>query len=135
MASVSNLAVGQAISGSGIAPGTVITAVNGTSLSVSIPVATAIPAATKLSFGSGTAGSSAAETYRQSYNTYLRHQAAALGCAGVVDDDVVFADQGGSGKWRTDLGSASADGVHPSAALHQAAVAAGLLKPSMFPAP
>ncbi len=135
MASVSNLAVGQAISGSGIAPGTVITAVNGTSLSVSIPVATAIPAATKLSFGSGTAGSSAAETYRQSYNTYLRHQAAALGCTGVVDDDVVFADQGGSGKWRTDLGSASADGVHPSAALHQAAVAAGLLKPSMFPAP
>ncbi len=135
MASVVNLAVGQAVSGQGIAAGTAITAINGTTLTISVPVAAAIPAATRLGFGSGSAGASTAETFRKSYNAYLRQQAASLGCTGVIDDDSVFADQGGSGKWRVDLGAASADGVHPSAALHQAAVAAGLLKPSMFPAP
>jgi hypothetical protein len=50
----------------------------------------------------------------------------------VIDDDSVFADLGGSGKWRVDLGSASADGVHPSPALHQAAVNAGLITGSKF---
>lgn len=134
MSTIANLAVGQAVSGPGIAAGTVVTAFGGGTLTVSVPVVAALPGATKLSFGSGLAGASAAETFRRSYNSYLRQQAGTLGCTGVIDDDAVFADQAGSGKWRTDLGAASADGVHPSAALHQAAVSAGLIKPAMFQA-
>jgi hypothetical protein len=132
MASVSNIVVGQAVSGAGVAAGTVVNALAGSVLTLSVPLAAALPGTTKLSFGSGSAAAAPAETYRLSYNTYLRQHAAALGCAGLIDDDRVFADPAGSGKWRVDLGPASVDGVHPAAALHQAAVNAGLITPAMF---
>ncbi len=135
MASLANLAVGQAVSGTGIAAGSLVTALGANSITLSVPLSAALPAATKLSFGAGTASASPAEMYRQSYNSYLRQHASVLGCNGVIDPDKVFADQGGSGKWRVDLGFASADGVHPAAALHQAAVNAGLIAPVMFQAP
>lgn len=135
MASLANLAVGQAVSGVGIAAGSVISALGANAITLSAPLTAALPAATKLSFGSGTASASSAEAYRQSYNTYLRQHASVLGCNGLIDPDKIFADQGGSGKWRVDLGQASVDGVHPAAALHQAAVNAGLITPAMFQAP
>jgi hypothetical protein len=132
MASVANLALAQAVSGTGVAAGTTITGIAGVVLNLSAPLSAAVPAGTKLSFGSALAAAAPAEMYRVSYNTYLRQHAAALGCTGVIDDDRVFADLAGSGKWRIDLGPASADGVHPAAALHQAAVNAGLIMPAMF---
>ena len=135
MVSLANLAVGQAVSGPSIAAGTVITALGGSTLTLSVPVTAAIPASTKLSFGAANSSASPSETYRLAYNAYLRQHAAVLGCSGLVDPDSVFADPGGSGKWRTDLGQASVDGVHPSPALHQAAVNAGLIKSTMFQPP
>jgi hypothetical protein len=53
----------------------------------------------------------------------------------LIDVDSVMADPALSYKWRTDLGQASADGVHPSAVLHQAVINAGLLSPGRFTAP
>lgn len=137
MASVANLAVGQAIAGPGIAAGTTVAAINAAALTVTASSATtaAIPAATTLLFGTATPGNSAAETQRQTYNTFLRANYSPLGCSGVIDDDSVFADTGGSYKWRVDLGAASIDGVHPSAVLHQAAVSAGIIRPAMFAPP
>jgi hypothetical protein len=132
MVSVANLAAGQAVSGAGVAAGTIIGGIAGTTLNLSTPLSAALPAGMKLSFGSASAAASPAEMYRVSYNTYLRQHAAALGCTGLIDDDRVFADLAGSGKWRIDLGAASADGVHPAPALHQAAVSAGLITPAMF---
>ena len=135
MASLANLAVGQAVSGSTIAAGTVISALGGSTLTLSVPVSASIPAGAKLSFGAANPAASPSETYRRSYNAYLRQHASALGCNSVIDVDSIFADQSGSGKWRTDLGPASADGVHPSAVLHQAVVNAALITPAMFQAP
>ncbi len=135
MSSLANLAVGQAVSGPGIAAGSVIGALGSNTITLSVPLTAALPAATKLSFGAVNASASPAETYRRSYNGYLRQHAVALGCNGLIDPDAIFADQGGSGKWRVDLGPASADGVHPAAVLHQAAVNAGLITPAMFQAP
>lgn len=132
MSSVANLLVGQTVSGTSVAGGTIITAIAGNTLTLSAPIMAQIPAATKLSFGSLLASASTAETYRQSYNAALRRNYTAMGCAGIVDDDKVFADSGGSGKWRADLGQASLDGVHPSTALHQAAVSAGLITAARF---
>jgi lysophospholipase L1-like esterase len=133
--SIANLAVGQAVAGSGIAPATVVTSISAATgvIGLSVPTSAALPAAAKLSFGSG-AGMDPAEGYRRSYNNFLRQKSAQLGCTGVIDIDQVVADPQGSGKWRVDFGSASADGVHPSAALHQAAVNARVITPSMFTA-
>jgi hypothetical protein len=132
MQSVANVAVGQTISGVGIGAGTVVASVAGSSIGLSVATTAAIAAGSKLSFGSGSALASPSEGYRLAFNGFLRTQYALLGCSGVIDDDSVFADLGGSGKWRVDLGSASADGVHPSPALHQAAVNAGLITGSKF---
>ena len=74
---------------------------------------------------------------RQTYNAYARAnwKSGAGGCSGLIDVDNILADQGGSGKWRTDLGQASADGVHPSAVLHQALVNSGAISTGMFALP
>ena len=130
--SAAGVVLGQAVAGTGIAPGSSVTSVSGTTITLSVPTASTVPSSTRLNFGSASASLAAAEGYRRAYNGFLRTNSAALGCAGLIDVDNVFADVGGSGKWRVDLGSASADGVHPSAALHQAVVSAGLISPSMF---
>ena len=123
---------GLAVSGTGIAAGTSVSSISGSTITLSVPVAATVPASTRLNFGTANATVSTAETYRRSYNGYLRSSAASMGCSGLIDVDAVFADPGGSGKWRVDLGAASADGVHPAAVLHQAVVNAGLIAPSMF---
>jgi lysophospholipase L1-like esterase len=77
------------------------------------------------------------EVSRETYNSDLRTPAklAGFGCYGLIDVTKYFDDPGGSGKWRVDLGSASVDGVHPSAVLHQAVVNSSILSPSIFGVP
>jgi lysophospholipase L1-like esterase len=142
MASSSGLIVGQSVglnqpATGAIAPGSLVTAVNSSTNTITISNATTamIAAGTKLYFGATTPGAAPLEVQRTTYNTFLRGNAASLGCAGLVDIDGVVADPSNVGKWRTDLGQASLDGVHPSAALHQAAVAAGLINAAMFSIP
>jgi hypothetical protein len=147
LTSVSNLLVGMSVAlnastnipAQAVAPGTVITSINVSSSSVTIstPTVNALPASTKLYFGAALAGGSALETQRLAYNAFARAnwKSAGSACTGLIDIDAIVADQGGSGKWRTDLGQASADGVHPSSVLHQAVVNAGVLSPSRFTAP
>ena len=132
MQTVSDLALGQAIAGSGIGAGTVISSISGTNIGMNNATNAIIPAAQRLSFGSAVPTSAPSEVYRLAYNAYLRAQYGSLGCSGLIDDDFVFSDAGGTGKWRVDLGAASVDGVHPSPALHQAAINAGLISPRMF---
>ncbi len=134
LGSIANVAVGQAVAGSGIAAGTTVTALNSSTLTITLSAATtaAIASGGKLSFGTANAASSSSEQQRLAYNGFMRASSASLGCTGLIDVESVLADPGGSGKWRVDLGSASVDGVHPSAALHQAIVTAGLIRPSMF---
>ncbi len=132
--SLAGLAVGQAVSGTGIAAGTTLVALNGATLvaTLSTPTSAALAVGGKLLFGTSAASASSGEAQRLAYNAFLRGSYASLGCAGLIDVERVFADRAGSGKWRVDLGAATADGVHPSAALHQAAVSAGLITPAMF---
>ncbi len=120
-----------------IAAGTTVTAVNTTTLVVTLsqPTTGALAAGTKLYFGTQNAAVSTAEVPRTTYNAYLRANWSAMGCSHLIDIDGVVADPVNTGKWRTDLGQASADGVHPSPALHQAAVNANLLTPAMFAIP
>ena len=142
MASVSGIAVGQSVglnlaAPGAVAPGSLVTAINNSSLviTISVPTTASLAASTKLYFGSASQTGSAVEVQRTAYNTYVRGNWAALGCSGLVDIDGVTADQVNLGKWRTDLGQGSADGVHPSSVLHQAAVNAGLITPAMLSIP
>jgi hypothetical protein len=120
--------------GTGVAPGTTISGVNSATKTITLsqPTIAAIGAGSTIYTGSQTAN--AAEIQRGLYNTYLHTQAglAATGCYGLIDDNAYFADQGGAGKWRVDLGAASVDGVHPNGVLHQAVVNARIISPSMF---
>jgi hypothetical protein len=106
-------------------------------MTVSAATVASIPASTSVYFGTATASASPLEVQREAYNSFLRaNWAGGAGpCAGVIDVDSIVADQAGSGKWRTDLGQASADGVHPSNVLHQAVVNAGLLSGGRFSIP
>ncbi len=147
LTSINSLAAGMSVALNGssnspaqaIAAGTTIVSVNSGANTIAIAPATAgtLAAATKLYFGAPSASGSALETQRQAYNSFARANWRNGGgaCTGLIDIDAIVADQGGSGKWRTDLGQASADGVHPSAVLHQAAVNAGILRPTLFAAP
>jgi hypothetical protein len=142
MSSVSGITVGQSVglnlSGPGaIAAGSTITAVNSVSLviTLSAPTTVSLAAGTKLYFGVTAQTASPLETQRIAYNLYMRGNWQAQGCSGLVDIDGVVSDQTNTGKWRTDLGQASVDGVHPSAVLHQAAVNAGVITPSMLTIP
>jgi hypothetical protein len=147
MASVSNVVVGQLVALNGastspaqaIVPGTHVVSINIATPSITISAATvaAMPASTSVYFGTATASAAPLEVQREAYNSFLRTSWAggAGPCAGVIDVDSIVADQGGSGKWRTDLGQASADGVHPSSVLHQAVVNAGILSASRFAIP
>jgi hypothetical protein len=104
-------------------------------ITVSLPTTATIATGTKLYFGSAVQSNSPLEVQRVAYNGYLRGNWQGLGCSGLIDIDGALSDQANAGKWRTDLGQASVDGVHPSAALHQAAVNAGLITPAMLGVP
>jgi lysophospholipase L1-like esterase len=142
LTSIANLTTGMSVglnlsTAGAIAPGTTVTAINGGASTITISAATtaSIAAGTTLYFGAATASGSAVETQRQSYNALLRTGWASMGCSGLIDIDGVVSDPVNIGKWRTDLGQASIDGVHPSAVLHQQAVNAGILAAAMFAVP
>jgi hypothetical protein len=119
------IAAGALVSAVSLSPATV---------TLSIPTVAALAAGTKIYFGSPVPVG--AEVQRESYNAFARANWQSGGtCSGLIDVDAIIADPGGSKKWRTDLGQASADGVHPSAVLHQAVINAGVLSPSRFTAP
>ncbi len=120
--------------GTGLAPATDVATVNQATNVVTLSVPTVAAVASGAAVDTGQAVANPDESARETYNAYLRTGTglAALGCYGLVDDDLVMADAGGSHKWRVDLGSASADGVHPASALHTAMVAARLITPAMF---
>lgn len=121
-----------------IPAGTTVSAVNSqTSVTLTPPSGTAIgaiPAGVTLGFGTRTVNSSGTpiEVQREAYNSWCRNSAKAWGFAGCIDDDLYLEDPNNPGLWRSDLGSATIEGIHPSAALHSAVVAAGVITPSMF---
>jgi lysophospholipase L1-like esterase len=139
MSSLSGISVGQSVALNlstlgAIAPGSIVTAINTATSTITLSVATtaSLSAGTKLYFGTFTPSAAPLEVQRTNYNGYLRSSYSQLGCNGLVDIDKVVGDPVYIGLWRTDLGQASLDGVHPSAALHQAAVNAAIIAPSMF---
>ena len=142
LASVSGIAVGQGVglnlsAAGAVAPGSLVTAVNNTTavITISVPTTAALAASTKLFFGSALQSGSLVEIQRAAYNAYSRNNWRSLGCSSLVDIDAITADQVNIGRWRTDLGQASLDGVHPAAILHQAAINAGLITPAMLSIP
>lgn len=142
LASVANIAVGQSIglnlpSTGAIAAGTTVAAVNTSSstITLSLPTTASVAAGTKLYFGVQAQSASPIEVQRAAYNSFLRASSGTIGCNGLIDIDGVTSDPTFVGKWRTDLGQASLDGVHPSALLHQAAVNAGIVSPAAFNLP
>jgi len=142
MSSVANISVGLQVSlngssAAGIAPGTTVTAVNTTNSTITLSSATtaALSGSIQIYFGTNRSSASPVETQRQAYNAFLRSSSSNLGCFGLIDVDSVMSDPAGSGKWRTDLGAASRDGVHPSTVLHQAVINAGLISTAKFQVP
>ena len=142
MASVSGIVVGQSVAQNLSAPGQIaagstVTAVNSSTLviTISAPTTSAISAGSKFYFGNFAQTTSPLEVQRIAYNSFQRVNWQTEGCSGLIDVDGVVADSGNAGKWRTDLGQASIDGVHPSAVIHQAAVTAAIINPSMFSPP
>ena len=130
----------QNASSSIIPNGTTVTAVtSATNLTITPPSGAAIgviPAGTTLGFGTKSVSSAATpiEWQREQYNTWCRSTAKTWGFAGCLDDDASLEDPANAGLWRSDLGSASLEGIHPSPALHSAVVSAGIITPALFPA-
>ncbi len=123
-----------------IPAGTTVTSVpSSTTLTITPTTAAAIgaiPSGTTLGFGTQviTSAGTPIEYQREQFNSWCRSAAIAAGFAGCIDDDAALEDPLHTGLWRTDLGAASAEGIHPSPALHAAVVSAGVINPAMFPA-
>ena len=118
--------------------GTTVTAVpSSTTVTITPPASGAIgaiPSGTTLGFGTKTASAVPVEVQREAFNAWCRGSAVAAGFAGCIDDDAYLEDPVNTGLWRSDLGVASAEGIHPAAALHSAVVTAAAINPAMFPA-
>lgn len=135
MASVASLAVGQLVcpSGSGtgtISAGTTISSLGTASIVLSQPLAAALPASSILCFGAASASASPVEVQRLAKNASLLGSFTSCGYAGVVDLNSVASDA--TGRWVTPsvagtIVAGTIDGVHPSPAVHQLAIAAGLV--------
>lgn len=135
MTGVAGLAVGQLVcpSGSGtgtISAGTTISSLGTAGIVLSQPLAAALPASSVLCFGTATASASPVEVQRVARNASLLGSYTSYGYAGVVDLNGVAAD--GTGRWVVPsvggtLVAGTVDGVHPSVAVHQLAVAAGIV--------
>ncbi len=135
MVSVANLAVGQLVcpSGSGtgtLSAGTTISSLGTAGIVLSQPLAAALPASSVLCFGTAVASASPVEVQRLARNASLLGGYAAYGYAGVIDLNSVASDA--TGRWVTPsvngaVVAGTIDGVHPSPAVHQLAVAAGIV--------
>ncbi len=135
MASVASLAVGQLVcpSGSGtgtISAGTTVSSVGTASIVLSQPLSAALPGSSVLCFGTATSSASPVEVQRLAKNASLLGSYASYGYAGVVDLNGVASDA--TGRWVTPsvggtIVAGTVDGVHPSPAVHQLAVSAGIV--------
>ncbi|MGI4977813.1 MAG: hypothetical protein ACRYG6_12800 [Janthinobacterium lividum] len=135
MTGVAGLAVGQLVcpSGSGtgtISAGTTISSLGTASIVLSQPLAAALPASSMLCFGTATASASPVEVQRVARNASVLGSYTSYGYAGVVDLNSVAAD--GTGRWIVPsvggtVVAGTVDGVHPSVAVHQLAIAAGIV--------
>ena len=145
LASTSGIQVGeyagfQNATSSVIPNGTVVTAIaSATSLTITPPSGSTIgliSTGTTLGFGTRTVSATATpiEYQREQYNTWCRGSAKSWGFAGCMDDDISLEDPSNAGLWRSDLGSASLEGIHPNTTLHSAVVSAGTIIPAMFTA-
>ncbi len=118
--------------------GTTVTAVpSSTTVTITPPASGsigAIASGTTLGFGTKTPGAVPIEVQREAFNAWCRGSAVAAGFAGCIDDDAYLEDPANTGLWRSDLGPASAEGIHPSAALHNAVANSAIINPAMFPA-
>lgn len=97
---------------------------------LSQPLAAALPASSLLYFGTAMASASPVEVQRVARNASLLGSYTSYGYAGVVDLNSVAADA--TGRWVVpSVGGApvagTVDGVHPSATVHQLAIAAGIV--------
>ena len=135
MASVASLAVGQLVcpSGSGtgtISAGTTISSLGTASIVLSQPLVATLPASSMLCFGAASASASPVEVQRLAKNASLLGSYTSYGYAGVIDLNSVASDA--TGRWVTPsvggtVVAGTVDGVHPSAAVHQLTVVAGIV--------
>ena len=72
------------------------------------------------------------ESARQSYNADIRANWANYGYAGLADVASVVEDPQNLGKWRTNGGAWTVEGIHPNVLGHSSLVSAGVIKPGMF---
>ena len=110
--------------------------VSGSTVTFSSPAVAGVASGATLVFGTRTPGQTTTpiEYQRELYNATMRGGWKAAGYAGLIDIDAQVEDPANAGLWRTDLGAASAEGIHPSAALHNQLVGSGIIAASMFPA-
>ena len=114
--------------------GTAVT-VSGNTVTFSNSAGAAIASGATLVFGTRAVGTNTPlEVQREQYNSFMRANWKSQGYAGLIDMDAIVEDPNNAGLWRSDLGAASAEGIHPSAALHNQMVISGIINPSMFPA-
>lgn len=121
--------------GASVFPAGTTVAVSGSTVTFSNPATAVVPSGATLVFGARTVASNTPlELQREQYNSFMRINWKTQGYAGLIDMDAQVEDPNNAGLWRTDLGAASAEGIHPSAALHIQMVNAGIINPAMFPA-
>jgi lysophospholipase L1-like esterase len=126
-ASTTGVQVGIPVSGPGIVGSvTVASFVANASVTLSTPLPAQINAGQSLVASYG-------EMQRQIYNADMRANYAGYGFAGVVDLAQIVEDPANPGKWRSNGGAWTADGVHPNPTGHNAAVSAAIITPAMFP--
>ncbi len=124
-----------ASNGLSVFPDGTTVAVSGNTVTFSAAAIGGQAAGGTLVFGTRTpAASTPIEIQREQYNSFMRASWRGQGYAGLIDMDAQVEDPRNPGLWRTDLGIASAEGIHPSAALHNQLVAASIIAPAMFPA-
>jgi hypothetical protein len=116
------------------APGTTVT-VTANTVTFSTPPTASLTSGTILVFGTRAVSATATpiEYQRELYNSTMRTTWRSQGYAGLIDMAAAVEDPNTTGLWRTDLGAASADGIHPSAALHSQLVGSGTITAGMFP--
>jgi lysophospholipase L1-like esterase len=76
---------------------------------------------------------SSQETQRLAYNANVRANVLALGFSGLIDIANVVESATAAGKWRSDGGAWTTDGIHPNSTLgHPGIVSAGVMPLSSF---
>ena len=124
-----------ASTGASVFPAGTTVTISGNAVTFSTAATGAQAAGATLVFGTKTVGAATTpiEVQREQYNSFMRANWRSQGYAGLIDIDTQVEDPKNAGLWRTDLGVASAEGIHPSTALHSQLVASGVITPAMFP--